>query len=718
MNGRGAPEAPDGHGAAGIQTFLIADIRGYTRFTQERGDEAATDLAAKFAALARDGVGNYGGRIIELRGDEALAVFDSPRQALRAAVDLQDRFLQATEAQPELPLGVGIGVDAGEAVPFEDGYRGGALNLAARLCGIAGPGEILASFEVIHFARGIPGINYVPRGKARLKGLPAGAQAVRVVPEGRDPAERFAALRSDDSKSTRARRNRIVAGVAAALIATAAVAVALTNSEGGLARIGADNVGLIDLESGEIVDQVRVGERPGDLARGDGSIWVVNGGDQTVSRIDPTTNATVDTISVGEAPVGIAFGYEAVWVTNGADATVSRIDSDTNEVVQIIGVESGPAGITTGHDAVWVANKLEDTVTRLDATSGSLLATIDVGDGPSELAVGPDAVWVTNQFSGTVSRINPESNEVIEPINVGNGPGGIAVGDTGVWVANSLDATVSRIDPEANSVAETIPVGSGPSAVALSAESVWVVNEGDGTVSKIDAASNEVVDTIGVGSAPGGFAAVMGEALWVTAGVSEGSHRGGALVLASELMIFDGIDPAIAYDLDSLRLLSVTNDGLVDFKRVGGAEGATLVPNLATSVPTPTNGGRTYTFELRDDISYSTGEPLEPADVRHSIERVFKVRSPAAARGFYSGVLGAAKCTLRRCDLSEGIVTDDSTNTVTFNLDSPDPDFALQAGTAVRIRVAVGDARREHQRETTAGDRPLHDRQLRTGSSD
>jgi class 3 adenylate cyclase len=75
MNGRGAPEAPDGHGAAGIQTFLIADIRGYTRFTQDRGDEAAADLAAKFAALARDGVGNYGGRIIELRGDEALAVF-------------------------------------------------------------------------------------------------------------------------------------------------------------------------------------------------------------------------------------------------------------------------------------------------------------------------------------------------------------------------------------------------------------------------------------------------------------------------------------------------------------------------------------------------------------------------------------------------------------------------------------------------------------------
>jgi YVTN family beta-propeller protein len=671
MNVRGAPDARNEGGSAGIQTFLIADIRGYTRFTQDHGDEAATDLAAKFASLARDGVGRHGGRIIELRGDEALAIFDSPRQALRAAVDLQDRFLEETETQPELPLGVGIGVDAGEAVAFEEGYRGGALNLAARLCGIAGPGEILASLEVIHFARQIPGINYIPRGRARLKGLPAGAQAVRVVPEGGDPAQRFAALRADESRSTRVRRQRIIAVAAAVAVITAVAAVALTNSGGGLARISADSVGLIDLESGEIVDQIRVGERPGDLVRGAGSIWVVNGGAETVSRIDPTTNAIVDTISVGETPVGIAFGYGAVWVTNGAEATVSRIDPGTNTVVQTIDVDSGPAGVATGHDAVWVANKLEDTVSRLEASTGSLVVSIDVGDGPSELAVGPGAMWVTNQFSGTVSRIDPDSNEVVESINVGNGPRGIAVGDTGAWVANSVDGTVSRIDPETNSVAETIPVGTGPSSVDISDESVWVANEVDGTVSKIDAASSEVVDSISVGSASG-FAAVAEGALWVTTGSAGGSHRGGTLVLVSEYMSPD-IDPAIAYDTESLRLLSVTNDGLVEFKRIGGAEGATLVPNLATSVPTPTNGGKTYAFELRDDIRYSTDEPLEPADVRHSIERVFRVRSPG--RAFYSGIVGASKCTPKRCDLSEGIVIDDSTDIVTFHLESPDPDF-------------------------------------------
>ena len=87
---------------------------------------------------------------MELRGDEALAVFDSARQALRAASDLQERFVQETVADPSLPLAVGIGLDAGEAVPVDGGYRGGALNLAARLCSLAGPGEVLVSPGVAH----------------------------------------------------------------------------------------------------------------------------------------------------------------------------------------------------------------------------------------------------------------------------------------------------------------------------------------------------------------------------------------------------------------------------------------------------------------------------------------------------------------------------------------------------------------------------------------
>ena len=127
--------------AAGIKTFLIADVRGYTTFTQDRGDEAAARLAEKFAQLARTKVETCNGSVIELRGDEALAVFDSARQAIRAAIELQLQFVDETVADPTLPLAVGIGLDAGEAVPVDGGYRGGPLNLAAR----SGAGARLSS---------------------------------------------------------------------------------------------------------------------------------------------------------------------------------------------------------------------------------------------------------------------------------------------------------------------------------------------------------------------------------------------------------------------------------------------------------------------------------------------------------------------------------------------------------------------------------------------
>ncbi|HXX60731.1 MAG TPA: adenylate/guanylate cyclase domain-containing protein, partial [Candidatus Sulfotelmatobacter sp.] len=98
-----------------IRTFLIADIRGYTRFTARRGDEAASRLARKFAEVVGEAVEAWGGHLVELRGDEALVVFESARQALRCAVELQDALADESAAEPALALPVGIGLDAGEA---------------------------------------------------------------------------------------------------------------------------------------------------------------------------------------------------------------------------------------------------------------------------------------------------------------------------------------------------------------------------------------------------------------------------------------------------------------------------------------------------------------------------------------------------------------------------------------------------------------------------
>jgi class 3 adenylate cyclase len=100
------PDLPAARRSGAIRTFLIADIRGWTRFTRELGDEAASRLAAKFAQIVAEGVEAWGGQLLELRGDEAMCAFDSARQALRCAVELQEAFADETSLAPELPLRV------------------------------------------------------------------------------------------------------------------------------------------------------------------------------------------------------------------------------------------------------------------------------------------------------------------------------------------------------------------------------------------------------------------------------------------------------------------------------------------------------------------------------------------------------------------------------------------------------------------------------------
>ena len=103
----------------------------------------------------------------------------------------------------------------------------------------------------------------------------------------------------------------------------------------------------------------------------------------------------------------------------------------------------------------------------------------------------------------------------------------------------------------------------------------------------------------------------------------------------------------------------LTNDGLVGFRRVGGANGAQVVPDLAVTLPKPTDGGRTYMFRIRSGIRYSNGRLVRPEDFRRPIERMIAInREPL----YYGAIVGAADCVARpkQCHLSKGISTDDA----------------------------------------------------------
>jgi adenylate cyclase len=125
------------------------------------------------------------GGVTELRGDEVLAVFNSPDQAIRAAVELQAVCEEEVADDPTLPLLVGVGIDAGEAVPVEDGFRGAALNTAARLCSRAAAGQVLVTSDLADRVGAISRVSFASAGSAELKGFEAPVELIEVVAEGR-----------------------------------------------------------------------------------------------------------------------------------------------------------------------------------------------------------------------------------------------------------------------------------------------------------------------------------------------------------------------------------------------------------------------------------------------------------------------------------------------------------------------------------------------------
>ena len=292
-----------------------------------------------------------------------------------------------------------------------------------------------------------------------------------------------------------------------------------------------------------------------------------------------------------------------------------------------------------------------------------------MGGSPIGIAVGHGAVWTTHETDAGVWRHDPATGRVQQRIGVGNAPGPIVVGEGAVWVANTFDGTVSRIDPATNAVVATVKVGEGPAALAVAEDGVWVADELGGALVRIDPRSDVVAERVETGQRPSGLAADGGR-LWVAARDASAEHRGGTLRVA--VPGFEGIDQ----DYSVVSWMNLTGDGLTAYRRAAAPAGATVVPDLATSLPTPTDDGRTYTFTMREGIRYSTGEPVRPGDIRRGIERFFRL-GPPDSPDYYDRIVGADACRRRpaTCDLSRGIVADDAANTVTIHLTEPDPDL-------------------------------------------
>ena len=157
-----------------VRSFAFIDLSGFTRYTNTAGDGAAVEVLSTFRQTVREVCALRGVRVAKWLGDGAMLVAIEPEPAIEAMVDIEQRIDQIGSA---LPLRGGIA--RGPVILFEgDDYIGPAVNLAARLCDLAEPHEILAPDPMVSSM--LVNTSSVPIGEREVRGLDEPVALVRL----------------------------------------------------------------------------------------------------------------------------------------------------------------------------------------------------------------------------------------------------------------------------------------------------------------------------------------------------------------------------------------------------------------------------------------------------------------------------------------------------------------------------------------------------------
>jgi peptide/nickel transport system substrate-binding protein len=132
----------------------------------------------------------------------------------------------------------------------------------------------------------------------------------------------------------------------------------------------------------------------------------------------------------------------------------------------------------------------------------------------------------------------------------------------------------------------------------------------------------------------------------------------------------DSLDPGLGATTQSYEATWITYTGLVTYAHAEGEAGTKLIPGLAQTLPTVTNGGKTYTFTLRKGLVYSNGTPVRASDFTHAIERAIKLGW--TDKSFLTeNIVGAEAFDAGKASSISGIHTDDGTGAITIQLVAP-----------------------------------------------
>src|SRR5215212_1185179 len=166
------------------QTFLFADLAGFTALTEAHGDEEAADLAAQFCDWVRELLPDHGAEEVKTLGDAMMIRVDEPV----LAIELGLRIVEEVGARPQFPI-VRVGMHTGPAVERGGDWFGLTVNVAARVAAAAGGNDVLLS-EATRETAGAPhGVDLERRGERRFKNVNEPVVVYRAVRRGRGGEE-------------------------------------------------------------------------------------------------------------------------------------------------------------------------------------------------------------------------------------------------------------------------------------------------------------------------------------------------------------------------------------------------------------------------------------------------------------------------------------------------------------------------------------------------
>jgi YVTN family beta-propeller protein len=482
----------------------------------------------RFERLARDGRAALGAgnarqasaklsAALALWRGRALADLDSTALGHAESLRLEELRLSALEDKFEAELALGhhaeIVADLEALVsqhPLREKLRG-QLMLALYRCGRQA--DALEAYQEMR--RLLVGELGLEPG-ATLRNL---EQAILNHDPALEPTPTRAAMRAPP-------RRRTVAALGALVIAAAAATAALLLTRTDQPpKVVPNSLVKIDARTNKVVDVIRVGRFPEKVVAGYGSVWAVDGKDETLTRVGTRSGRSdlVGGLRLAKPAGLVAAGGRGLFVGSFAQSELVHIDPSTLAVDERLKLPGRTAlFVAAGAGSLWITqppadfhSSLPSAITRISILNGNIEKRFSSPRGvvPGQIAFGAGAAWVANVGDGSVWRIDAATNR-IKRISVGSQPTDVAVGYGSAWLPCLGRNAVWRIDAATGKVEAIIPTGNEPLALAAGAGAIWVTNQAAGTVSRIDPRTNKVVKTIRIGFNPHGVAVVDG-AVWV-----------------------------------------------------------------------------------------------------------------------------------------------------------------------------------------------------------